>query len=210
MTNNYNKIEEIIIRYPHETVEFISNHLKVGNEFVRRIAKKFNLKREPLKLRNPSIEFLSNYYNINISILKDIEKSSVYRKPFPPTIINTLREVLIRKFGKPMSAKHWDTISSIGIENIRHVIIYYPEFTNSALAKDVNCDKSTITLIGNLYSLEKNDRESMFCDKCRINHLPPKTYKSGNLCKKCWTTRMSEYQYIYYPTTQIKKSKGNK
>lgn len=202
---NQEQIDEIIERYPHETVEFIAAYLGINRETVRRIAKKNNLVRLYVESRNPSLEFLSSYYKVDIEVLTDIEKYSVYRKPFP-TMSDSLRAVLIRKFGKPMTDYQWNAISELSLEQIRHVMIYFPMFTNSALVKDLNTTKGMICKLRDLYSLEKLPREEMFCDKCRVEHLPPKEYTSGNVCKKCWTERMSEYQYIYYPVKKAGKN----
>ncbi|AMM43702.1 hypothetical protein FDG95_gp137 [Pectobacterium phage vB_PcaM_CBB] len=202
---NQNQIDEIINRYPHETVAFISDYLGISRTTVQRIANNMNLVRLHLNSRNPSIEFLASYYSIDISVLKEIEKMAVYRKPFPGTLPDALKKTLWRKFGKPMTEHQWNSISELTLDDIRHIMIYFPSLTNSALAKDLKIDRSLVLKVGKLYDLEKLPREEMFCDKCRVEHLPPREYKSGNVCKKCWTERMSEYQYIYYPAKQEEK-----
>lgn len=206
---NQEQIDEIIERYPHETIEFIATYLGINRSTVRSIAKKNNLVRLYVESRNPSLEFISSYYNVPMDVLKDIEKYAVYRKPFPK-FSDALRLVLIRKFGKPMTEFQWNLISELSLDQIRHVMIYYPSFTNSALAKDLNTTKGMICKLRDLYSLEKLPREEMFCDKCRVNHLPPREYTSGNVCKKCWTERMSEYQYFYYPLKTERNERNDK
>lgn len=201
---NKNQIDEIINRYPHETVKFISDYLGISDTTVRRIAKNMNLVRLHLNNRIPSIEFLASYYSVDISVLKEIESMSIYRKPFPSNLPDSLKNTLIRKFGKPMTVNQWNSISELTLDDIRHIIMHFPSLTNSALAKDLKISRSLVHKVGKLYNLEKLPREEMLCDKCRIEHLPPREYKSGNVCKKCWTERMSEYQYIYYPAKQEK------
>lgn len=202
---NQNQIDEIINRYPHETVAFISDYLGISRTTVQRIANNMNLVRLHLNSRNPSIEFLASYYSIDISVLREIEKMAVYRKPFPDTLPDALKKTLWRKFGKPMTEHQWNSIRELTLDDIRHIMIYFPSLTNSALAKDLKIDRSLVLKVGKLYDLKKLPREEMFCDKCRVEHLPPREYKSGNVCKKCWTERMSEYQYIYYPAKQEEK-----
>lgn len=202
---NQQQIDEIINRYPHETVAFISDYLGISRTTVQRIANNMNLVRLYLNDRNPSIEFLSSYHSVDLSVLQEIEKMAVYRKPFPNDLPDALKKSLIRKFGKPMTEHQWNSISDLTLDGIRHIMIYFPSLTNSALAKDLKIDRSLVLKVGKLYDLEKLPREEMFCDKCRIEHLPPREYTSGNVCKKCWTKRMSEYQYIYYPAKQEEK-----
>lgn len=197
---NDEQCNEIISRYPHETIVFISEYLGISKKAVANIAKQSNLVRLHVDSRIPSNEFLASYYNIEIQILVDIEDNAVFLKPFPD-MSDTLRKILVRKHGQPMSKQRWNRITSVlTLEQIRHIMIYFPQFTNRALANDLNVDRSVITEVGNIYSLEKLEREQMFCDTCRVNHLPERSYTSGNNCKECWTKRMSEYQYIYYPS----------
>lgn len=199
------QIDEIVNRYPHETVTFICEYLGISKNAVECIAYNKNLVRLHLNSRVPSLEFLSSYYSIDISVLKEIEAMAVYRKPFPQNFSKALKKTLIRKFGKPMTEHQWDSISELSLDDLRHIMIYYPSLTNAALAKDLKIDRSLVYQVANIYDLEKLPREEMFCDTCRVEHLPPKEYKSGNVCKKCWTARMSEYQYIYYPAKQEQK-----
>lgn len=198
--------QEVIKRYPHETVKFISEYLGISKSTVENIVKQTNLVRLHIDSRIPSNEFLASYYNVPIQMLLDIEETAVFLKPFPK-MSDSLRKILVRKHGKPMSEQRWNRITSVlTIEQIRHIMIYYPQFTNRALANDLNVDRSVITDVANTYSLEKLEREEMFCDTCRVNHLPPRSYTSGNNCKECWTKRMSDYQYIYYPSKMAAKN----
>jgi hypothetical protein len=198
MINN-EQLNEIVSRYPHETVTFIAEYLGISKKTVELVAKHTNLVRLHVESRIPSNEFLASYYGVDLQMLNDIDEYAVYRKPFPE-VSSSLRKVLVRKHGKPMSENVWNRITSVlTLEQIRHIMIYYPQFTNRALATDLNVDRSVITEVGNIYSLEKLEREQMFCDTCRVNHLPPRSYTGGNNCRECWTKRMSEYQYIYYP-----------
>jgi hypothetical protein len=206
MLNNEQR-KEVISRYPHETVVFISEYLGISKSTVENIAKESNLVRLHIDSRIPSNEFLASYYNVNLQMLTDIEDNAVFLKPFPDMSDN-LRKILVRKHGKPMSIQRWNSITSaLTFEQIRHIMIYYPQFTNRALAYDLNVDRGIITEVGRVYSLEKLEREQMFCDTCRVNHLPDRSYNGGNNCKQCWTERMSQYQYVYYPA---KKAATNK
>ena len=204
MELSLNIIGEIIKRAPHEPPVFIAQFLDISEYHVLKIIKKYNIKKLPLDERVESIEYLAYYNNIDLEYLKlSVNLLQKYKKPLPSEFTDGLVQKLRKQYGTSLSNSTWKFITDrVTLEELDYILKNYYKFTDKTILRDLELENTEglMPRIKSAYSLTKPEREDLYCEVCRINHLPPKNYKSNTSCKKCWSKRMSEYQYIYYPT----------
>lgn len=196
-------VADIIKRAPHESSLFIARITNTSPYVVVNIMKKYNIKKLTKSERLESIEYIAYRHNIDIDLLKNVVNNLVqYKKPLPSDFSKNLTIKLYKKYGKPCAANTWNLITRYVTEHqLKYIIDNYHKFTNNTIKRDLNlgnCPK-LFQRLREVYNLSKPERTELYCELCRVEHLPSTEYKSNTYCKKCWTKRMSEYQYVYYP-----------
>lgn len=203
-------ISEIIKRAQHESLPFIAQLLGISQYSVEKVVHEYNVEKLPLDERIESLEYIAYRCNIDLEYLNAIVYlANKYRMPIPKNISDNAISKIKNHIGKTMSYQSWNFLRErVTLQDLDYILENYSKYTNNTIIRDLKIEnsKGLMPRIATIYELSKPERENLYCEICRVEHLPPKGYKSNTSCKSCWSKRMSDYQYIYYPQKKAKEN----